>query len=137
MINFIFKDRNFTFKKNQLKKNIQNIIQSEGFVCGDISIVICSDDYLLELNKKHLNHDYYTDIITFDYSDKKIISGDLLISLDRVKENSIDLNLDLLSEFKRIVFHGVLHLCTYKDKSDIDKKMMTSKEDFYLSLFDS
>jgi len=92
-------------------------------------LVFCSDDYLLELNKKHLQHDYYTDIITFDYSDEDVISGDLYISLDRVKDNAAGLEIDWLTELRRVMVHGVLHLLGYGDKSPKQKKEMRSAED--------
>jgi len=97
-----------------------------------ISVIFCSDDYLLSVNKEYLNHDYYTDIITFDYSVDTEISGDLFISIDRVKENSTEFNVPFLNELHRVLVHGVLHLCGYGDKSPVEETLMRSKEDFYL-----
>ena len=102
---------------------------------GEINFVFCNDDYLLEINKKYLNHDYYTDVITFDYSIKNIISGDIFISIDRVQENAKTLELDFMQELYRVIVHGVLHLSGYNDKSEQDKIAMREKEGELLSLF--
>jgi rRNA maturation RNase YbeY len=99
---------------------------------GDISIIFCSDDYLLDINKQYLNHDYYTDIITFDYVEKNVISGDLFISMDRVVENAKQYEIPVLKELYRVVFHGVLHLVGFNDKSKEEKRTMTRKENQYL-----
>ena len=122
-------------KSRQLKAFVKSLILSEGFVIGDVAIVLCSDDYLLKVNQDFLNHDYYTDIITFDYCENGIINGDLLISTDRVLENSISEKTDFSDELHRVVFHGVLHLCGFKDKSKKDIEMMRFKESYYLNLF--
>ncbi len=122
-------------KSLQLKAFVKSLILSEGFVIGDVAIVLCSDDYLLKVNQDFLNHDYYTDIITFDYCENGIINGDLLISTDRVLENSISEKTDFSDELHRVVFHGVLHLCGFKDKSKKDIEMMRFKESYYLNLF--
>ncbi len=122
------------FQKRKISCWIKETIISEGKVPGDISFIFCSDNYLLEVNKQYLNHDYFTDIITFDYVDNSIISGDIFISCDRVKENAREFNTEFLNELSRIIIHGVLHLCGYKDKSKKDKLLMTQKEDFYLNL---
>ncbi|MGV3630511.1 MAG: rRNA maturation RNase YbeY [Bacteroidota bacterium] len=135
MISFISEDRNFSFNKTNLKNFIKELVLAEKFKAGDISIVLCSDEYLLEINKSYLDHDYFTDIITFDYSGGKTVSGDLMISLDRVEDNARQNKVDVLHEFHRVVFHGVLHLCGYKDKSPKDQALMRSKEDFYLQKF--
>jgi rRNA maturation RNase YbeY len=121
--------------KNTLKRAVKDLIVNEGKTLGDVSLVFTDDDYLLEVNKQYLNHDYYTDVITFDYSKDLLISGDIMISLDRVRDNSEALSQDFQVEFLRVVLHGVLHLCGYKDKRKEDISVMRSKEDFYLSLF--
>ena len=120
---------------NQLKSFLKELIRLEGKRVGDVSIVLCDDTYLLKVNQDYLNHDFFTDIITFDYCEESLISGDLLISMERVKENSEMLGVSFESEFYRVVFHGVLHLCGYKDKNSSDIKEMRSKENEYLSLF--
>lgn len=113
---------------------ISKVLEKEGKQLGDIAIVFCSDDYLLSMNKQYLNHDYYTDIITFDYSEQQFVAGDLFISSDRVKENAAGLDLSFNDELNRVVIHGVLHLCGYKDKTKEDELLMRAKEDFALSL---
>lgn len=111
------------------------IIDNEGFIEGDVVLVFCSDAYLLELNQKHLNHDYFTDIITFSYQKKEVVSGDLFISIDRIKENAKNFGCSFDKELERVVYHGVLHLCGYNDKSSEQLRQMRSKEDFYLNHF--
>lgn len=101
-------------------------------MCGTITIVLCSDDQLLEVNRQFLQHDYYTDIITFQYADNQQVSGDLMISLDRVIENAKTFKVSTEKELHRVMIHGVLHLCGYKDKRKTDKELMTKKENTYL-----
>ena len=121
-------------KKRKLISWIKNVIQSEGMKVGEISFIFCSDNYLLEVNKKYLEHDYYTDIITFDYVEENVIQGDIFISVDRVKENSVTFKTRFEDEIHRILVHGILHLLGYKDKLKKDKSLMTSKEDLYLNV---
>jgi rRNA maturation RNase YbeY len=121
--------------KKDLKEAVKNLALNEGKVLKDLSLVFTDDDYLLEVNKQYLNHDYFTDVITFDYSSFPEVSGDVMISLDRVKDNAQSLNQSFELEFYRVVFHGVLHLCGYKDKSEADEKEMRAKEDFYINRF--
>ena len=111
---------------------LSTTISTEGKTAGEISIIFCSDEHLLKINQEHLDHDYYTDIITFQYRDEPV-SGDLFISIDRVIENARDFGVDFKDELHRVMVHGVLHLCGYKDKSDHDEKLMREKEDFYLA----
>ncbi|MBC9812059.1 rRNA maturation RNase YbeY [Crocinitomicaceae bacterium CZZ-1] len=101
---------------------------------GDISLIFTSDEHLLTVNQQYLDHDYYTDIITFDYSEDDFVSGDLFISVDRVSENAVENNVSFLHELNRVVVHGVLHLCGYKDKSESEEQMMRAKEDQMLQL---
>ena len=119
---------------NQFNSYITPILISEKKTEGDIVLIFCSDEYLLEINKKHLNHDYYTDIITFDYCVDKIVSGDLYISIDRVKDNAKAFNETFMNELNRVVIHGVLHLCGYNDKTDSDQKIMRNLENKYLAI---
>lgn len=114
---------------------IKQVIFLEEKRVGDISFIFCSDEYLLDVNRKYLNHDYYTDIITFDNVEGNVINGDIFISFDRVKENSIEFETSFDNEIHRIIIHGVLHLLGYKDKIKKDKHLMTEKEDIYLKLF--
>lgn len=135
MIDFTFEQIDFFELNNDLIISwLSNVCVSENKVCGPISIIFCSDDYLLEVNKEYLDHDYYTDIITFDYTINNEVSGDLFISIDRVKENSTTFDVTFQKELYRVLVHGVLHLCGYCDKSVSEEKIMRSKEDFYLSL---
>jgi probable rRNA maturation factor len=137
-IEFIFQDVNeFPFPDNNFRKWIFNIIVNEKKEPGFLNYIFCSDDYLLKVNQEYLNHDTLTDIITFDYSeDFGNISGDIFISIDRIKENSILYNVDFLIELARILGHGVLHICGYKDKTRTQKAIMRSKENHYLDLID-
>jgi rRNA maturation RNase YbeY len=114
---------------------ISNVIGSENKKLGEINYIFCDDEYLLEINKEHLQHDYYTDIISFDYTVGNEISGDMFISIDRVKENAQDFNVSFDEELKRVIVHGVLHYCGYKDKSEEDELLMRNKEDEKLGMF--
>jgi len=136
-INFFFEDiQPFSIQKNHIEKYIKELISNEVKKCGEISIVFTSDNYLLEMNKEYLNHDYFTDIITFDYVENDLISGDLFISFDRLKENAEKFNIEVVREVYRVVFHGILHLTGYNDKTDEEQKIMTEKENFYLGKVD-
>jgi metalloprotein, YbeY/UPF0054 family len=101
---------------------------------AEVNLIFMSDDDLLEMNRTHLDHDYYTDIITFDYCENDLILGDLFISVDRVRENAEDFNVSFGEELKRVCVHGVLHLCGYGDKSEEDERLMRSKENEMLDL---
>jgi probable rRNA maturation factor len=116
----------------KIKRGINNLIKEESGITGEISIIFCSDQYLLEVNRKFLKHDFYTDIITFDYVEKNIISGDLLISKERIEDNSKKFGRSFEEELFRVIFHGILHLCGYKDKNEADKVIMRNKENYYL-----
>lgn len=134
MIDFTFEQIDVFELNNDLIINwLICVSSSENKVCGPISIIFCSDDYLLSVNNEYLDHDFFTDIITFDYSSNSEISGDLFISIDRVKENAITFNVAFIQELYRVLVHGVLHLCGYGDKSPEEELIMRSKEDFYLS----
>ncbi len=114
-------------------KWVSDVIVSEGFNEGEINYIFCSDAYLLEKNIEFLNHDTLTDIISFDYTMGKLISGDIFISTERVEENAKDFQTAFDDELHRVIIHGVLHYCGYKDKTSEEKKLMRTKEDFYLS----
>lgn len=118
--------------KRNISEWLRYVVDNEGFTNGDIAIVCCSDDYLLEVNRSYLNHDYYTDIITFDYTDNQVVSGDLMISVDRIRDHAVKYGVSFEDELHRVMVHGVLHLCGYKDKRKNDKELMTSKENHYL-----
>ena len=121
-------------QKRKITSWIKETIAAENKTPGEISFIFCSDNYLLKINKQYLDHDYFTDIITFDYVENNIISGDIFISCDRVKENAGEYKTGFENELSRIIIHGVLHLLGFKDKNKTDKLLMTQKEDFYLNL---
>lgn len=135
-INFHYVDiPKFNWKVNSIKKWLREIAQEENFKIQDLSYVFCSDEYLLNINIQHLDHDTFTDIITFDLSSEPtlpIIEAEIYISIDRVKENASKFNQSFPSELSRVLSHGILHLCGYKDKSPVEQKIMREKEDYYL-----
>ena len=134
MISCFFEDiESFEVSLELYTEKTSYIIDNEGFTKENIVIVFCSDSFLLDLNKKHLNHDYFTDIITFSYTTLDRISGDLFISVDRVKENALKEGVFFERELERVVYHGVLHLCGYNDKTPEEIKEMRSKENYYLN----
>jgi probable rRNA maturation factor len=120
--------------KRQLKKWIAVTVLEERKITGEINIIFVNDEYILHLNQNYLKHNTYTDIITFDYSNNQLLSGDIFISLDRVKENASRYKKTFTDELNRIMVHGILHLCGYVDKSSSDKLIMRQKEEKYLSL---
>lgn len=119
--------------KKILNKYVNNLINREIKKVGYISVIMCSDDYLLTINKQYLQHNYYTDIITFDYVEENRISGDLFISIDRIKENAEKYNVEVKQELFRVIFHGILHLVGYNDKTEEEQAVMREKENLYLS----
>jgi len=135
MIRFSIEDGIRFGLKNRmlLKKWLTNVALEEKKRVGELSFIFCSDDYLLDINRRFLNHDYYTDVITFDYSEDSYISGDIFISLDTVRVNAEEFRQTFESELFRVMVHGVLHLCEYKDHSDAEKQLMRKKEDYYLA----
>ncbi len=136
-IHFHYLKRNFTFKKRkQTKRVLEELFKIEGQLIQSINYIFCSDDYLHELNQGYLNHDTYTDIITFELSQAKDpLLADIFISIDRVKVNAHLLHIPFSKELLRVMIHGALHLCSYDDKSMEKKKKMSSKEDEYLDIF--
>ena len=114
---------------------ISSVISSNGKKLGNIGVIICSDDYLLDLNNQYLNHNYYTDIITFDYTEKDVIGGDLFISYDRVKENAKQEGVLIQHELRRVMVHGVLHLLGLRDKTETEVKKMRAAENVALKVF--
>jgi len=135
-IKFHFDDLDKFYINQTIKKKwINSCILKYNKVLGDINYIFCTDDYLLKINKQYLNHDFYTDIITFDYCEDDIINSDIYISIDRVKENSKDLNLPFAEELNRVLIHGVLHLVGFKDHTDKEKEQMRRREDNCLNLF--
>jgi len=120
--------------QEETSKWITKTIEEEACKVEEISYIFCDDAYLLEKNIEYLNHNTLTDIISFDYSVGKTISGDIFISVERVKENAKEFNVAFLDELHRVIIHGILHYCGYKDKTSEEKKEMRSKENYYLSL---
>ncbi|MFA5641243.1 MAG: rRNA maturation RNase YbeY [Bacteroidales bacterium] len=127
---------NFTHKRLCTKwiKEVVNQLSISNLGIGNINIVFCSDDYILSVNNQFLKHNYYTDIITFDYSHNNLLSGDLIISIDTVKENSLLYETTFREELNRVIIHGILHLMGYKDCTKQEKEVMRKKEDLALSL---
>jgi|SRR5579871_1063304 len=127
----------FSFKqRTKCKESIAGLFKRENIKLEEIHYIFCSDSYLLEINKKFLNHNYYTDIITFGLSDRGApVSAEIYISIDRVKENAASFKVSFSNELLRVIFHGALHLCGYKDKTKNEKYIMRSKEEKYLTLF--
>ena len=120
---------------NQNKKWLNQVISNEAKREGDITYIFCDDDYLLEKNIRFLNHNTLTDVITFDYCEGNSVSGDIFISIERVKENSEVFKVDFLTELNRVMVHGLLHLLGYKDKTERESNFMRKKENYYLSKY--
>lgn len=133
MINFNYETDFKLDSEEQISTWITDTISSEAYKLEEINYVFCDDEYLHKLNVEFLNHDTLTDIISFDYSVGKIIQGDIFISIERVGDNAKDFNVSFEEELKRVIIHGVLHYCGYKDKTDDDAKLMREKENHYLS----
>ncbi|GAB2618346.1 rRNA maturation RNase YbeY [Belliella aquatica] len=138
-IQFFDEDSGFKLKdKNLHKKWLKEIATKEGYQIGELTYIFCTDEYLFNINVEYLNHDTYTDIITFDNSeDEEMIEGDIFISIDRVKENAIKEDIEFYKELHRVMSHGVLHLMGYKDKSKEDIKLMREMEDQSISLYEN
>lgn len=135
MVRYFTEDTDFKFKGKLLNnKWYKFVAESEVRKLGDINVIFCSDNYLLDINIKYLHHDYFTDIITFDYSEGKTISGDLFISVDSVKENAVFYKTEFEDELNRVLVHGVLHLIGYDDHSEEEIATMRSKENYYLGI---
>jgi rRNA maturation RNase YbeY len=124
-----------TPSKRLLKAWIKEFVSNHGKKVGELAFIFCSDEKILEVNQNFLQHDYYTDIITFDYCEGEIVSGDIFISVERVKENATSHNIEYNTELIRVLAHGVLHLIGFQDKSPKKKKEMTENEDLCISLF--
>lgn len=135
-INFFTEDTNYNLKnKRAIKTWVAAAIAQENYVLQELNFILCSDEYLLRINQDYLNHDTYTDVITFDNSDElKTIVGDIFISIERIKENATTFKHTVAKELCRVIIHGTLHLLGYKDKTKKAKTLMTEKEDQYLSL---
>ncbi len=135
MISYYKEDTGFVFKGRTLNNRwLRMVAGSEIRRIGDISIIFCSDNYILDVNMRYLQHDYFTDIITFDYCEGDKLSGDLFISVDSVRENALYYGTEFEDELNRVMVHGLLHLIGYDDHTEEEQKVMREKEDYYLSL---
>ena len=135
MIQFFFENIDSIEINPNTTEWLEKLIIHENKKLGKINYIFVTDDGLLKVNQDFLNHDYYTDIITFDYVKGKTISADIFVSLPRISENAITHSKDFTTELHRVLAHGLLHLCGYKDKTDEENKEMRNKEDFYLNIF--
>ncbi|RDB03790.1 rRNA maturation RNase YbeY [Runella aurantiaca] len=136
MIQFFIEDVDFKVPQPRKTKSwLQSIIKAEGFMLNQLNYIFCSDEYLLNVNRQYLEHDFYTDIITFDNSEEEaVVEGDIFISIDRVKDNAQELKKPFEEELRRVLAHGILHLVGYDDHEDEQEQEMRAKEDFYLTI---
>ena len=135
MIDFQYIENKKLSNTEDLNLWLNSVIKEEGMVIGELVYALCNDEYLLIKNIQFLNHNTLTDVITFDYSEEEIISGDILISTERVVENAKIFNVNYLTELHRVMVHGLLHLLGYKDKTEKDANTMREKENYYLNKF--
>ena len=135
MINYFFENIDSIEISDKFSPWLINLIASENKKIGEITYIFSDDEYILKINQDYLQHDFYTDVITFDYVKGKNISGDIFVSLPRISDNAKMLNKSFEKEFLRVLAHGVLHLCGYKDKSAEEISLMRTKEDHYINLF--
>lgn len=137
MINFHTEEIDFkVLNPIKTKRWLKSVIESEGFELLEINYIFCNDKYLHKINVEYLEHDTLTDIITFDNSEEdQLIEGDIFVSIERIIDNTKDFNTTFEQEFKRVIVHGVLHLCGYFDKTDEDEKQMRDKENYYIRLW--
>lgn len=135
-IDFNFEDVEFALPDEQsLTVWIDLAVKNEDCFTGNLSYIFCSDEYLWNMNKQYLGHDYYTDIITFDYVEDKYVSGDMFISYDRIVDNALKFNVSRETELLRVMIHGVMHLVGYDDQTDEQEAEIHRKEDFYIDVF--
>lgn len=135
MINFDYETDFKLSNETIFSKWISDVITSESYVLGEINYIFCDDDYLHKINVEYLDHDTLTDIITFDNSIGSMIHSDIVISIERILDNAKDFNIPFDEELKRVVIHGILHLCGYKDKSDSEAALMRLKENEKIEMF--
>ena len=135
MVRYFFEDTDFVFKPRRFTSSwLKTVAESEIRRLRDVNIIFCSDNYILDINQRFLQHDYFTDIITFDYCEGADLSGDLFISVDSVRENALEYGTEFDDELNRVIVHGVLHLIGYDDHTEEDISVMRSKENYYLDL---
>lgn len=137
MINFHSESIDFKVTNPiKTKRWLKSVIEAEGFELNEINYIFCNDEYLHKINVEYLDHDTLTDIITFDNSEEEtLIEGDIFVSIERITDNAQDFKTSFEHEFRRVIVHGILHLCGYYDKTDEDEKQMRTKEDHYISLW--
>lgn len=135
MISFHYETNFELFSEKSYKYWISKVVASESKELDEINYIFCDDNYLLKINQDYLNHDTYTDIISFDYSKGNILSGDIFISVERVRDNAQDFGVLFEEELRRVMAHGVLHYCGYKDKTEADQKLMRQKENEKIKMF--
>jgi probable rRNA maturation factor len=123
-----------SFKKREMNSWIKTVADAHGKKIGEIAYIFCDDNHILQINKEYLNHDFFTDIITFDYTEGNIISGDIFISLETVQSNAVQFNASYEEELNRVIIHGILHLCGIEDKTPQARKDMEANENQALSL---
>lgn len=134
-INFHYDIEKFRLRESRMiKKVVNRIVSDKGMKGGLVDVIITSDDKVYEINNEFLGHDFYTDIITFDYNSGKTVNGEIYISADRVRENAGKFGVSAISEMKRVIFHGFLHLCGYDDRTAEEKRKMSEMEEMYLAL---
>jgi len=134
-VNFHYDIEKFRLRESRMiKKVINRIVSDSGMKGGVVDVIITSDDKVYEINNEFLGHDYYTDIITFDYNNGKTVNGEIYISAERVRENAEKFGVSGISEMKRVIFHGFLHLCGYDDRTAEEKRRMSEMEEMYLAL---
>lgn len=137
-IYFNYADRKLSgIRTTPLKLFVASLLSKEGVKNSNLNYIFCSDEYLLQINQQFLQHNYYTDIITFDLSENAtvLLEGEIYVSIDRIKDNAAPQKIDWKQELQRVIFHGALHLCGYKDKKKEDIIVMRAKEDEYILLF--
>jgi len=135
MISFNYETDFELDNESQYEEWISRIIESEGFEEGEINYIFCDDEYLHKINVEYLDHDTLTDIISFDYTVGNLIQGDIFVSIERVRENAVDFKVSFDEELRRVLSHGVLHYCGYKDKSEADEVLMRAKEEEKMQMF--
>lgn len=135
-VKFFFLNKNISLsKRRELKSFLEYLFVNEKRKLESLTYIFCSDEYLLKINQDFLKHNYYTDIISFDMSEGKNITGEIYISVDRVKENAKNIGTSITDELHRVIFHGALHLCGYKDKTNLNKNEMRARENYYIGQF--
>lgn len=135
MIHYFYENVSPIEEEEKRANWIEQLIAEEGKKAGKINYILCDDDYLIKINQQYLHHDFYTDVVTFDYCKGTIISGDIFLSLQRVLDNAKTLKTNQEQEINRVLAHGVLHLCGYNDKSEAEIKTMRAKEAHYLQKY--